>query len=123
VTRASWRVGSSESGSSQTAAGARGFGVAQVFEADAVRARVGEGRVGGAAAGELGVQLDDVADIDHHQEGRPAFLGGQGAGVVLGLAAGAQQGVVEDAAKAEARLLGFGAERVCLASRMKLARR
>jgi hypothetical protein len=60
-----------------------------------MRARVGEGRVGGAAAGEVGVQLDDVADIDHDQEGRPAFLGRQGAGVAFGLATGALQGVVE----------------------------
>jgi hypothetical protein len=36
-----------------------------------------------------------VADIDDDQEGRPAFVGGQRAGVAFGLAAGAQQGVVE----------------------------
>jgi hypothetical protein len=88
-------IGSSASGSSQTAAGGRGCFVAQVGEPDAVRARVGERRVGGAGAGEVGVQLDDVADIDHDQEGRPAFVGRQGAGVVFGLAAGAQHGVVE----------------------------
>ncbi len=89
-------------------AGADGL-VAQVGEADAVRTRIGEGHIGGATARELGVQLDHVADIDHHQEGRPALVGGQGAGVVLGLAAGAQQGVVEDAAEALAHpgLLGF----------------
>ena len=56
---------------------------------------------------ELGVQLDDVADIDHHQEGRPALVGRQGAGVVLGLGAGAQQGVVETACAADLELLRF----------------
>ncbi|MBK8121301.1 MAG: hypothetical protein IPK39_20735 [Sulfuritalea sp.] len=43
------------------------------------------------------------------RKGRPTFLGGQGAGVVLGLAAGAQQGVVEDTADSfrQPGLLGF----------------
>ena len=53
-----------------------------------MRARIGKRRVGGAGAGELGVQLDDVADIDHDQERRPAFLGRQRAGVAFGLARG-----------------------------------
>jgi hypothetical protein len=90
------RVGSSASGSSHRVlqALADRF-VGKIGEPDAVRARVGEGRVGGAGAGEVGVQLDDVADIDDDQEGRPALLGRQRAGVVFGLAAGALQGVVE----------------------------
>jgi hypothetical protein len=44
-----------------------------------------------------------VADIDDDQEGRPTFVGGQGAGVAFGLAAGALQGVV--------KAFGGGAER------------
>ncbi len=63
----------------------------------AVAARVGEGRVGGAAARELGIDLDHVAHVHHQHEGRAAFGGGQGAGVAFGLAAGAQHAVVEAA--------------------------
>ena len=69
--------------------------VAQVVERDAVAARVGEGRVGGARARELRVQLDAVADVHDDHERRAPFGRGQGAGVALGLAAGAQEGVVE----------------------------
>ena len=58
-------------------------------------ARVGERRVGGAGARELGIELDRVADVDHEQERRAAFGGGQRAGIALGLAAGAQHRVVE----------------------------
>ena len=106
------RVGSSESGSIQTARSRwrSGF-VAQVGELDAVRARVGKRRVGCAGAGELGVQLDHVADIDDDQERRAAFGGGQRAGVVLGLAAGAQHRVVEALAVGLPELLGFQHER------------
>ena len=88
-------------------AGADAF-VAQVGEFDAVRARVGERGVGGAAAREVGVELDAVADIEDDQEGRPALLGRQGAGVAFGLAAGAQHGVVEGLGRgAGADLLGL----------------
>ena len=74
-----------------------------------MRARIGEWRVGAAAAGEFGIQLDDVADIDDDQEGRPALLRRQGPRIVLGLGAGAQQGVVEDLANrfGQIGLLGF----------------
>ncbi len=82
--------------------------VGKIGQADAVRARVGERRVGGAGAGEVGVQLDDVADVDDDQERRPAFFGRQGAGVAFGLAAGALQGVVESlAGNSKLDLLGF----------------
>lgn len=58
-------------------------------------ARIGKGRVGGAAARELGIQLDDVAHIHHQQEGWAPFGGGQCARITLGLRAGAQQRIVE----------------------------
>ena len=67
----------------------------QVGQRDAVAARVGIRGVGGAALAELGIQLDHVAHVHHDQKGRAAFKGGQGARVALGLAAGAQQAVVE----------------------------
>jgi hypothetical protein len=73
-------------------------GVGQLLQPDAVAARVGERGVGGAGAGELGVQLDDVAHVHHHHKGRAALRGRQRAGVVLGLGAGAQEGVVKPAA-------------------------
>jgi len=73
------------------------FRPGKVVEPDAVAARVGKGRIAAAGAGEFGVELDDVADIDDDQEGRAAFIRRQVAGVVLGLAAGAQHGVVEHA--------------------------
>ena len=49
-----------------------------------------------------------MADIDGDQEGRPALLGRQGSGVVFGLTAGAQHGVVEAfGLRAELDFLGF----------------
>ncbi len=71
------------------------FWLGEIVELDTVAARIGEGRVAAAGAGEFGIELDDVADIEHHQKGWTAFVGGQMAGVILGLATGAQQGVVE----------------------------
>ena len=98
VTRALARLGSRLSGSVHSGFQALADGgVGQLLQPDAVAARVGKRRVGGAGAGELGVQLDDVAHVHHHHEGRAALGGRQRAGVVLGLGAGAQQRVVEGA--------------------------
>ena len=69
--------------------------LAQLVERDAVAARVGERRVGGAGAAELRIQLDAVAHVHHQQERRAALAGRQRAGVLLGLAACAQHRVVE----------------------------
>jgi len=60
-----------------------------------VAPRVGERGVGGAAAAEFGIHLNDVADIHYQQKGRPALGCRQGTGIAFGLGAGAQQGVVE----------------------------
>ncbi len=68
--------------------------IAQVVEPDAVVRRVGEGDVGGAGAGEFGVQLDRAAHVDHDDERWSALGGGQGAGVLVGLRMGAQHGAV-----------------------------
>lgn len=80
---------------------------AQVGQPDAMAARVGEGRVGGAGTAELGVDVDHVADIDDEQEGRPAFVGRQRPRVAFGLGAGNHHGVVETACGADAQFLGF----------------
>ncbi|RYF77042.1 MAG: hypothetical protein EOO29_22200 [Comamonadaceae bacterium] len=70
-----------------------GFG--QIGQRDPVAARVREGRVGGAAAREVGIQLDDVADVDHAEEGHTALGGGQGTRVGLRLRMGAEHRGVE----------------------------
>ena len=57
---------------------AEGFadlGQGELGEEDAVRGRVRERGVGAAGAGELGVEIDAVADIDDDEEGRAAFAG------------------------------------------------
>ncbi len=94
------------------AQGVAHLGAGEVGERDAVAARIGKRGVGGAAAGEFGVKLDHLADIDHEQKGRTAargeFGGFERAGVALGLGAGAQQGVVESAGVgAGTQLFGF----------------
>jgi hypothetical protein len=82
--------------------------VGQIGEPDTMRARVGERRVGGAGAGKVGVEFNHPPDVDDDQEGWPAFLGRQRAGVAFGLATGALHRVVEHlAADAESDLLGF----------------
>src|SRR5437868_2953774 len=45
-------------------------------------------------AGEIGIDFDDMADIDDEQEGRIAVLDGERSGIVLGLAAGGEHHLV-----------------------------
>ena len=91
-------------------------GVAECGQAQAVAACIRKRCVGGAAAAELGIDLHNMAHIDHQQQRRAALPGGQGAGIGLRLGTGAQQGVVEDLAPgpgqhgAVADLLGLGHE-------------
>src|SRR3546814_4359712 len=69
-------------------------GLAQVLQVEAERLAVGELGVVLALQREVGKELDDVADVDDGQEGRPALLRRQAPGVVLGLLARvAHQGV------------------------------
>ena len=86
--------------------------LAQVVERDAVAARVREWHVAAAAAAELGIQLDAVAHVHHHQEWRAALGCRQGAGIVLRLRMRAQHGFVEAlGVRAGLELLGFQHER------------
>src|SRR3546814_2337402 len=62
-------------------------GLAQVLQVDAERLAVGELGVVLALQREVGKELDDVADVDDRQEGRPALLRRQAPGVVLRLLA------------------------------------
>lgn len=84
------------------------FRFGQVGQRNAVAARVRERGVGCAAARELRIQLDDVADIDHQHEGRPALGGRQGARIAFGLGACTQQRIVKTlGAAAGPQLLGL----------------
>jgi hypothetical protein len=55
------------------------LGLREIEEAEAMGAGIGERDVGAAGAGEFGVELDGVADIDDDEKGRAAFAGRQGA--------------------------------------------
>ena len=85
-------------------------GVRQPGEQDAVALRVGERDVGAAGAGELGVELDAVADIHDDEQRRAALAGGQRAGVLLGLPTGLEHGFIprRAAALGGAFLRGLG---------------
>ena len=65
------------------------FWASQPGQRDAVVLRIRERGMFGAAAGKFGVKLKRFTHIDNQQKRRTAFtVGRQGAGVVLGLAAG-----------------------------------
>jgi hypothetical protein len=66
----------------------------ELVEGDAVGEGVGKRNVGFAGAGKVGEELDGMADVDDDEEGRPAFGGGKGFRVLLGLVAGAEHGFV-----------------------------
>ena len=71
VTRAARCAGSSVSGSVQIAASrSRVSGPAQVFEINPERLPVGELVVGFPVAAEVGVNLEAMADVADHDEGR-----------------------------------------------------
>lgn len=55
---------------------------------------VGVGRVSGPGAAELGIQLNVATHIHHQNERWAAFIGGQGAGVLVGLVVGLEHGLV-----------------------------
>lgn len=69
------------------------FFVAHVLQLDLVAERIRKRDVVAAGAAEFRKQQYDLAHVNHHDDGRPAFGGGQCAGVVLRLGVRAQQGV------------------------------
>ncbi len=81
--------------------------VAQILQAETMRARIGERSVGRSRAGELGVELDRVANVRDHEKRRPALVGRQRPRVLLGLTARAQHGIVKRLAFRLAQLLRF----------------
>src|SRR5690606_39664443 len=64
------------------------FLAAQVLQVDAEAGPVGELAVVAALAGEVGENLDRVADVANQDERRPDVIGRQRAGILLGLLAG-----------------------------------
>ncbi len=66
----------------------------------AIAGAVGELGVALPLAGKVGIGLDHMADIDDDQEGRPAIGARHGAGITVGLIAGAQHGVIPASAAA-----------------------
>jgi len=65
-----------------------GVRVAQVLQHDAVARPVGELRIGLPAAGEVGIDLDAIADVGDEQERRPAMIDRQRLGIAFGLPLG-----------------------------------
>ena len=86
-------------------------GIGEAFERDAVTAGIGERHVSAAGAGELGINLDGVADVDDEEQRRTSLAGGQGAGVLFGLPESAEHGFVPrgGATGGGAALEGFAA--------------
>jgi hypothetical protein len=82
----------------------------EVGEEYAVVFRIGEPLVAPASAGELGVEVDAVADIADDEEGRAALLRRQGGDVATCLVVGAFEGFIKGrgAALAMAGLGGGG---------------
>ena len=76
--------------------------VAQVVQRDAVAVAVRKLRIALPLAREVGINLDHVAHVHDQQERRPAILARNGAGIAVGLVAGAQHGVVPAARPAQA---------------------
>ena len=62
--------------------------VAQVLQHDSVTRPVGELGISFAGAGEVGIDLDAIADVGDEQERWPAMIDGEGLGVAFGLALG-----------------------------------
>ena len=87
------------------------FRAVEIREGDAVEDGIGEAFVLPAGAGELGVEVDGVADIADDEEGRTALGGGEGGDIFPGLVVGAGEDFVEGggAAFAVAGFLGGGA--------------
>ena len=81
-------------------------GIAELVERDAEPTPIGELRVIFPLTGEIGVGFDDVADIAHQDERRPAVIDRQGAGIVGRLPMGVEHEHIEAGGGDAA---GFGA--------------
>ena len=86
------------------------FFLAEVGEEDAVLFRVREALVMAAGAGELGVEIDAVADVANDEKRRAALGDGERGDVAAALVEGAFEGAVEGGGAALA-VATFGGER------------
>ena len=86
---------------------------AQIVEKNAKALAVGKLGIVAALAGEIGIELEAMADIAHHDEGRPFVRRRQMAGIVLGLLAGIEHEHVPLPAGAPRRW-GIGCEKVAV---------
>ncbi len=122
VTFADWRAGSSVGGVVPDRAQALAdVLVAQIVEIDAEAVAVRELRVVLALAGEVGIDLDAVADVADEHERRPAVDAGSALGVVLRLLPGVHHQLVPDAVGAAlAARVGVRHEQVGLAGELQL---
>ena len=82
------------------------FRAVEIGQGDAVGNGIGEALVLPAGAGELGVEVDGVADIADDEEGRAALGGGESGDVFPGLVEGAGEDLVEGSGAAFA-VAGF----------------
>ena len=74
----------------------------KLIKGNAIPVAVRELVVALALFGEVSVELDDVAHVNDHQEGRPAVILGDRASVIVGLVAGLEHGVVPGGGAAHA---------------------
>lgn len=91
---------------------------AQILEKDPKVLPVGKLRIIFSLAGEIGIELEAMADVANDQEGWPAFRGRERLGVVLRLAPGVDHedvpGARGRAAAVRGRLLRLGLEEIAL---------
>ena len=91
------------------------FRAVEVRQGDAIRDGIGEALVLAAGAGELGVEVDAVADVANDEDWRAAFLGRQGGDVAAPLV----EGMVLVAVGLASSSGAASAERPCLVSLTK----
>jgi hypothetical protein len=93
------------------------IGLSQVFQIDAKALAVGKLRVVFSLPGEVGIDLDAMADVTDQDERRPAVRGRQRAGIFLGLPLGIKHQHVPGAACASAAAIAgvfFRGEQIVL---------
>ncbi|MBC7740521.1 MAG: hypothetical protein H7245_25760 [Candidatus Saccharibacteria bacterium] len=102
------------------AQGFAGLFVAQIVQLDQVAVAIGKLGVALTLAGNVGINLDRMAHFDDQQEGRPAILARYGAGIGVGLIAGAEHGFIPRTAAPLAVALAQGGGQVRQLGQLRL---